>query len=109
MWGGKDSLRAAIWEVLKQEPEGLLPEEIAQRVARGDFKLASSSNTSEAINDCPFPHSQVWIAAPMSCFAQQSQAQMLPPRSRGTASMVPKCYHNSLGKRRTVHNKHDCM
>jgi hypothetical protein len=47
MWGGKDSLRAAVWEVLKHEPEGLLPDEIAQHVASGDFKLASSSDTSE--------------------------------------------------------------
>ena len=47
MWGGKDSLRAAVWEVLKHEPEGLLPDEIAQRVASGDFKLAGTSDTSK--------------------------------------------------------------
>lgn len=48
MWGGKDSLRAAVWEVLKLEPEGLTPEDIAQRVTDGSFKLAGSSSTSEA-------------------------------------------------------------
>ena len=48
MWGGKDSLRAAVWEVLKTEPKGLAAEDISRRVADGGFKLAGGSGTSEA-------------------------------------------------------------
>ena len=47
MWGGKDSLRAAVWEVLKTEPKGLAAEDISRRVADGGYKLAGGSGTSE--------------------------------------------------------------
>ena len=47
MWGGKDSLRAAVWEVLKTEPEGLAAEDISRRVTDGDYKLGGGSGTSE--------------------------------------------------------------
>ncbi len=47
MWGGKDSLRAAVWEVLKTEPEGLAAEDISRRVADGGYKLGGGSGTTE--------------------------------------------------------------
>ena len=52
MWGGKDSLRAAVWEVLKHEPKGLVAEDVARRVADGDFKLAAGGSTSEVQFQC---------------------------------------------------------